>query len=381
MKSPSSSGPMVLMTTDAVGGVLAYSCTLARALAARGCHVYLVVTGPRPSPDQLQTLAGLDGIAVEVTDWALEWLDPAGAELPATASRAAALAERVGPDVVHLNSYREAAFEWPAPVVVVAHSCVSSWWRACRGADPDEPRWQIYQAGVAAGLAAADAWVAPTAAHAKAVRTLHRPPRPGRVIWNGVRPVGAASGKQNFVLAAGRLWDEAKNIAVLAKIAADVDWPIKIAGPMTPPDASGHPGSTGSHVEMLGEMPQAALHGQMRRAAIYAAPALYEPFGLAIAEAASAGCALLLSDIPSLRELWDGAALFVDPRDAHAVADACRRLCRDAALRGELQQAAAGRARRYGVAAMADTYLDLYRSLTRHGGASRSSSIAAALPA
>ena len=36
------------------------------------------------------------------------------------------------------------------------------------------------------------------------------------------------------------------------------------------------------------------------RAGIYALPAVYEPFGLSVLEAALSGCALVLGDIPSL---------------------------------------------------------------------------------
>ena len=54
----------------------------------------------------------------------------------------------------------------------------------------------------------------------------------------------------------------------------------------------------------------------MGRAAIYALPARYEPFGLSILEAALSGCALVIGDIPSLREIWADAALFV-PSDGH----------------------------------------------------------------
>ena len=60
------------------------------------------------------------------------------------------------------------------------------------------------------------------------------------------------------------------------------------------------------------------LISQMSVASIFAHPALYEPFGLSVLEAARAGCCLILSDIPSLRELWDGAAIFVDPRQPEA---------------------------------------------------------------
>ena len=56
--------------------------------------------------------------------------------------------------------------------------------------------------------------------------------------------------------------------------------------------------------------------------------ARYEPFGLAVLEAAQAGCALVLSDIPTFRELWNGAAQFVPPGD-----DAARSPCAIDALR------------------------------------------------
>ncbi|MEB3829625.1 glycosyltransferase [Phormidium sp. CCY1219] len=49
------------------------------------------------------------------------------------------------------------------------------------------------------------------------------------------------------------------------------------------------------------------------RAAIYAFPARYEPFGLSVLEAALSGCALVLGDIPRLREMWGDAAVFANP--------------------------------------------------------------------
>jgi glycosyltransferase involved in cell wall biosynthesis len=51
-------------------------------------------------------------------------------------------------------------------------------------------------------------------------------------------------------------------------------------------------------------------------ASVFASMALYEPFGLAVLEAAQAGTRLVLRDTPGFRELWDGAATFVaDPED------------------------------------------------------------------
>ena len=66
-------------------------------------------------------------------------------------------------------------------------------------------------------------------------------------------------------------------------------------------------------------MPE-ALAVEMERAAVYALPARYEPFGLSALEAGLAGCALVLGDVPSLREVWGGAALYAS--STAALADA-----------------------------------------------------------
>jgi glycosyltransferase involved in cell wall biosynthesis len=359
---PPSRRPCVLMTCDAVGGVWVYAGALARAVARHSWNVHLVVMGPSASSEQIAELSVVDGIVVEQTDLALEWLDPEARDLPRAQHVLEAIARRVAPDLVHLNSYREACFDWPAPVLVAAHSCVRSWWAACRGSEPDEARWDRYACLVERGLATADMWVAPTAALRDEMQALYAPPRPGRVIWNGISGRPRPAAKQPFILAAGRLWDEAKNIHALVRIADSIAWPIRIAGPCSVAPELGR-FVPGGRVELLGELPRTALADQMARAAIFAAPALYEPFGLAILEAAAAGCALILADIPSLRELWDGAAMFVDPRSDSALRDGLARLTAEGALRQSLGRSAAQRARRYSVGAMAESYRGTYDAL------------------
>jgi alpha-1,3-rhamnosyl/mannosyltransferase len=62
----------------------------------------------------------------------------------------------------------------------------------------------------------------------------------------------------------------------------------------------------------------------------------YEGFGLPALEAAARGVPLVVSDRPSLSEVFGEAALQVDPRDAHAVARAVARVLDDAPLRASL---------------------------------------------
>jgi glycosyltransferase involved in cell wall biosynthesis len=114
----------------------------------------------------------------------------------------------------------------------------------------------------------------------------------------------------------------------------------------------------------MGDLRHDELRSRMQHASIFVSPALYEPFGLSVLEAASAGCALVLSDIPTFRELWDGAALFVDPQDDVALHRALAGLCEDERARARLQLAARERSRRYGLCDMVEAYRDLYRQLS-----------------
>jgi glycosyltransferase involved in cell wall biosynthesis len=348
----------MLMTTDTVGGVWTYASDLATAFAKSGTSVHLVTIGPKPRADQR---AALSASAVEVieSDLALEWQDPEGRDL-ARASRFLADVEHwIKPDIVHLNSYREATFDWRAAVVVAAHSCVNSWGLACDDTSwLLEPRWQRYTELVAAGLDHAEAWVAPTQAFRDVVRHLYRPRSQGAVIANGaVLTPKPPEPKKPFILAAGRMWDRAKNLSALAEVAIDLDWPVFVAG-TTSSDRERTSG-----LAFLGELSRFQLHAQMQRAAIFASPAYYEPFGLAVLEAATEGCALVLSDIPTFRELWDGAAIFVAPDDIQGLRTVLAELCNNPGKRAQLQGAAFAKARCYSIKRTAERYARLYRSL------------------
>ncbi|MBZ5586800.1 MAG: glycosyltransferase family 4 protein, partial [Acidobacteriia bacterium] len=167
------------------------------------------------------------------------------------------------------------------------------------------------------------------------------------------------------------LWDEAKNIAALEKIAPQLSWPVYVAGDTRQPGKSGQakpPAPTASGFHLLGKLDSAAMAAWMSRAAVYALPAFYEPFGLSILEAASAGCALVLGDIPSLRENWDGAAAFVPPGDSGALAKALRRLIDSAEERIDLAARARRRSLGFTAGMMTGAYLASYAQI-RHAAA------------
>ena len=73
------------------------------------------------------------------------------------------LEAQVQPDVIHLNDFAHGDLPFRAPVLVVGHSCVLSWWEAVKKTElPAE--WLRYRNAVRTGIRAAEAVVAPSAA-------------------------------------------------------------------------------------------------------------------------------------------------------------------------------------------------------------------------
>jgi len=350
------------MTTDTVGGVLTYTVELLRGLS-EDVRVVVATMGAPLTRHQRDSLLRAGAVAVHDGGHALEWMPEPWNEVQHAGDWLLELEGREQPDIVHLNGYAHGVLPWSVPRVIVGHSCVLSWWRAVH--DQMAPQaWDRYRAAVGSGLHAADAVVAPTKAMLISLQDLYGEwPGDAMVIHNASTPQTSQERpvKEPFVLGAGRLWDEAKNLTALDRASEGLPWPVLVAGPLRSPS-----GSLGraDNVQALGELDAHELASVRRRAGVFAAPALYEPFGLAILEAAFDSCALVLGDIQSLRELWDGAARFVDPRDEQALHAILSELMRDAGQREQLGRAALQRAGRYRSATMSAAYRGLYTRLS-----------------
>ncbi len=360
---PDSGSIRLLMTCDAVGGVWQYALRLSQALGPHGCQVTLVSMGPRPSPVQQLEAADIPNIDLVMTDCTLDWMDPAFKGAEHAAETLQGIAAESEADLFHSNGFRDAALPWQIPVLLTAHSCVFTWWRACRDSRPPA-EWQRYGASVRRALTSAAHVVTPTAAFGRALTDAYGLDRTVTTIWNGAAPLTSPEPKEPFILAAGRLWDEAKGVPALLAAAEGLSWPVRLAGD----EGDGAPTrEENRNTEYLGHLPQEQLHALMARAEIFVSPALYEPFGLAALEAASLGSALVLSDIPGFRELWDGAALFFPPGDTGALHRALYTLSRDDVARQRLQHNARTRAARYSGERMANAYAAAYQNLlARH---------------
>ncbi len=355
---PEPSLQRVLMTADTVGGVWTFALELAEALGAHGIDVGLATLGAM-SGDQRRAVEAIPNVRVFPGSYKLEWMQDPWDDILKSGEWLLELEDRFAPDVIHLNSFGHGALPWKNPVTLTAHSCVVSWWGAVRGsALPQE--WNRYRELVEGSLRAVSTVIAPS--HAMLRTLLANYAVEGarcRVVPNGRRPDRFhASRKEPFVFAAGRLWDEAKNLGVLVEIAPTLPWPIVIAGEREGPDGAEFEGGA---CKTPGRLGPEALADWYARAAIYAFPARYEPFGLSVLEAALSGCALALGDIDSLRENWDGAALFASPTDSGELASLLRGLMADPARREALAWRSQARAAQFSAAQMAVSYAAIYR--------------------
>jgi glycosyltransferase involved in cell wall biosynthesis len=354
------------MTGDTVGGVFTYALDLVEALAPHDVEVTLYTTGGVPTAAQERAVGRLPNLTHIARPYACEWMDEPEADLLAADEELRDIAADLRPDLVHVNGYAHAAAGFAAPVVIGAHSCVPTWWRACHG-EAAPAAWDAYRARLATGIAAAAAVIAPTRAFLAAFAAENGAVRGGRAIHNGRNPARFAAGpKEPVALAAGRAWDRAKNIGVLDDAARSMHHPIVVAG-----DTGG---ATWPHLFPVGPLDAEALAARMAAAAVFVSPARYEPFGLAALEAALSGCALVLSPIATFRELWEGAALFVDPDEPRALAAALNGLLADPARARRAGEAARRRASRYTAEAMAAATLRVWSGVLAARPAIRPSS-------
>ena len=351
----------VFMTADAQSGLWTYALDLARGLAPLGVRTTLAIVGPEPTAAQLAPTRMVGDLTVLVTGVPLDAALTTRRDVEEAGHVIASLAARVEPDLVQVNSAPlAAAGAYAVPLVVACHSCAGTWWRAVKGLVPWPPevRWRVELSSQA--LTRADALIAPAAAFAAALAGMYELPRLPRVARNGRWLVGRSlpeTPPADYVFTAGRLWDEGKNVLLLDHAAARVSATIVAAGPLRGPQGE-RVWFTRLHTP--GALSPADVGALLAERPVFVSPAVYEPFGLPVLEAAQAGCALVLGDIATFRELWDGAAVFVNPYDDVALAYAINELLGDAGRRSRLGAAARERARRYNVPAMVQATLSAW---------------------
>jgi alpha-1,3-rhamnosyl/mannosyltransferase len=127
-----------------------------------------------------------------------------------------------------------------------------------------------------------------------------------------------------------------KNPPALAEAARRLDTPFKIAGSGWEEHFTEAPGT--ANVELLGYVPEDELIELYKSASVFYFPTLHEGFGLPVAEAMAAGAAVVTTNVFSVPEITDDAALLFDPDDVDAHVRAIRELLLDTARRRTLAE-------------------------------------------
>ena len=353
----------ILMTADAAGGVGVFAGELAAALQERGHHVLVAVFSPT-QPD------GTDDQVERV--WApfrLEWMDSGGdAIVPAAeAHRGRAFLANLGhrwrAEILHSNQFAFVAALPRRPTLLTVHSDVVSWWRTVVGSPPPDDAYQRwYRILAEQALASASVITTPSRHARNELYASFAISRPIEVVHNGRDPRHFPPlAKLPMAVAAGRLWDRGKQLSVLGELPLPLPLDVAWAGDAQDP-GQGVCALPPAGVRACGRLSAVAMAQLLGRARAYIGTSLYEPFGLAVLEAALAGCALLLNDIPSWRELWSPVAEFYStPHQLYLLLQRVAEQPQWAEERGRAAMLFARR--RYSAHRMASRYEALARSL------------------
>jgi glycogen synthase len=362
----------ILVTTDTISGVWTYTRELVSGLVSRGLRVTLVSFGEVPLPEQTAWMDSLHGLDYRPTAFRLEWMHEGEQDYEDSAAYLASLVQEIQPDALHLNQFCYGDLPVDVPRVVVAHGDLITWWLAVHGHEPKSARWlSRYREVVVRGLLGATALVAPSACMLEALHVSYVPVSREQVIHNGRNPIffNPYVSKEDSVLSVGRLLDAGKQVHLLTQHEHPLS--VCIVGsehPVSPPRipirADVKVSTDQLCVSLKGPQTEAQLRNLYSRAAVYAATARYEPFGMEPLEAALSRCAIVANDIPSFREIWGDDAVYFRTNDAASLASTIRELTEDREKCRAYANRAYQRARdRYNHKRMIDDYLQLYRSL------------------
>ena len=117
------------------------------------------------------------------------------------------------------------------------------------------------------------------------------------------------------------------------------------------------------NLHLLGQLSKEKVNHWLQKAAVYALPVKYEPFGLSFLEAASRQCALVGGDIATLHELWGDAMFYAPAENAEDLAWGCNTILSDERYRSHLAAKARQKSLKYTLNRKVQQYNNLYRKI------------------
>ena len=358
----------ILVTADTLGGVWTYTRELVTGLVLGRDRVTLVSFGDIPTDAQTRWMQNLPNLDYRPTAFKLEWMLDSEADMEASSRYLEAVIAESKPDLLHFSQFYYGALQCDVPRVVVAHSDVVSWSLAVHRKSPPQTDWlRWYRQVVARGLHAATTVVAPSRWMLDQIEFHYGKPVSTSVIHNGRTPTlfNPYISKEANTVTVGRLWDSGKNVSLLLR--REMPGTLRIVGCDRHPEWRNRTFAMETvrpNVHLDPEQDERQIVQTLARAGVYAATSQYEPFGLAPVEAALSRCAIVASDIPSFRELWNGAAIFFRNNDEESLFAALERLQGSPGLRRDQGNLAYHHARRhFSAERMVADYKNLYRGL------------------
>lgn len=365
----------VLMTSDTMtSGLWTYTREVVSGLISRGFRVTLVSFGEIPLASQIAWMEQLGRLEYHPTAFRLDWMHEGQQDFPDACAYLCSLVAEVKPDLFHSNHPCYGALPVSIPQVVVAHGDLLTWWKSVHGHGPKQAPWlRWYQRMIATGLLGSSAVVAASEWMLDTVSASYSVLINGSVINHGRNPVqfNPFVTKEDSALAIGRLGDPADQVNLLTERWHPV--PVYVASAKEPAPSSEETGfrtdirfrDGNEGIVLTGPQSEAQLRLLYSRAAMYVCTSRYDPSGMTALEAALSRCALILNDVPAMREIWGPAAVYFRANDADSLSEAIRIMSSDAQLRRNFANRAFNRAREcYNASRMTDRYIQLYRRLT-----------------
>jgi alpha-1,3-rhamnosyl/mannosyltransferase len=121
--------------------------------------------------------------------------------------------------------------------------------------------------------------------------------------------------------------------------------------------------SEGRSIRYLGYVPEVDMPALTAGARAFVYPSLYEGFGIPVVQAMAAGCPVITSNVSSLPEITDGAAMLVNPRSAAELQSALTSLDQSPDLRLKLGAQGSEKATEYRWDRAAAESLGFFRGL------------------
>lgn len=354
--------------TARMSGVGRYVINLARGLGAGGAVRLALLVGADPHP----ALAALDGASIVETGWTAAHARQ-DLRFAWEQRHLRAILARLRPDLFHATWNLGIPLASACPAVLTLHDLLplsTPGWFGARS------HRAFFLAGQYAALLRARRVIVVSEATRHALAGLSRRlARKAVVVHEGVEdgfaPGPASAGPAHVLAVGGR--EARKNLAGLfaAYALSGLGLELHVTGLEATLGSADRaaldalPATTRARVRFLGFVPDAALPGLYRDAAMLVFPSRGEGFGFPPLEAMACGTPVVAGRAGSIPEIAGDAALLVDPEDPAAIAAAMRRIAGDGDLRARLARRGLARAAGLRWPACVEATAAVYRAALR----------------